>query len=255
MEHFYLFRSRILTHILFWVVYYISFSFIWANEGNYYASFYLEFVLLPTRILAVYFTIYILLPKYLLKEKYWQFGVYYLSLLLVCGLLQRTFIHFFYEPWFMSDPNPLFDLNSVFRAMILINSTVLFVSAFKIIQLWQFERSKNLTLEAASSSADKMDEPVEIRSDKRTYRVAGNDILFIEGLGNYVIYHTLDKQLISYTSLNQVLRELPPSFIRIHKSYVINKNHVKSYDSENVEIKEKFLPVGRAYKTDFIELK
>lgn len=54
----YIFNSRIVTHISFWVLYYLLFSFIWASNKDYLASFFLEFVLLPIRVMAVYFTIY-----------------------------------------------------------------------------------------------------------------------------------------------------------------------------------------------------
>jgi len=82
------------------------------------------------------------------------------------------------------------------------------------------------------------------------HRVPEDALLYVEGLGNYVIFHTSDKQYISYTSLKQALDILPGHFQRIHKSYVINSQKVSSYDQENVEINGKLLPVGRAFKAD-----
>ena len=100
---FYLFNSRIATHVLFWMAYYVLFGLIWVGDKGYMASFYLEFVLLPTRILAVYITIYFLLPQYLLQKKYTHFLLGYGIVLLVGGLLQRVFIHLFYEELLLND--------------------------------------------------------------------------------------------------------------------------------------------------------
>ena len=63
-----------------------------------------------------------------------------------------------------------------------------------------------------------------------------------------MIYHTQDKKLISYTSLKQALEELPEYFIRIHKSYLVNMNHVTSYDHEDIEVGGNLLPLGRAFR-------
>lgn len=250
MKNHYLFGSRITTHIGFWLVYYVCFGLIWAKDGNYWASFFLEFVLLPIRIMAVYISIYFLVPNYLKEKKIWQFVFFYIALILVSSILQRLFSFYFYEGT-VSQSLPLFDLFTILRAFVLINSTVLFVTALKIIQLWYLEMEKNQSLQE-KLSRDSAPSPerniVEIKSDKRIHRIPANDLFYIEGLGNYVVYHTRDKKLISYTSLKQALEALPPNFERIHKSYLINKDHVNSYDLENVEIMGDLLPVGRSYK-------
>ncbi|MEO1053293.1 MAG: LytTR family DNA-binding domain-containing protein [Bacteroidota bacterium] len=245
MKSYYLFGSRILTHVSFWVIYYISFSFIWAKDSNYFDSFFLEFVLLPIRILAVYFTIYILIPKWLSQAKYLQFFLSYAVVMIVCGVLQRLFIHFFYDGLLGNDPSPIFHIPSMVRAMILINSTVLFVSAIKISQLWQQEKEKNEQLMAQPSANQDI---IEIKADKRIFRIAAKDILYIEGLGNYVTYHLSDRKIISYISLKEALKELPEAFIRVHKSYVVNRDHISSYNSEDLEVKNAYIPVGRSYK-------
>lgn len=146
----------------------------------------------------------------------------------------------------LNKANDLFNIGDIVRSMILINSTVLFVSAIKIVQLWQCEREKNRAL-TNDQSRSKM---IKIKSDKRYFRIHPDEILFIEGLGNYVIYHTADQKLISYTSLKDALEQLPSNFVRIHKSYVVNKEQIKSYDPESVEINQTFIPVGKSFKGD-----
>ena len=200
---------------------------------------------MPTRVMAVYVTIYFLIPKYLKNEKYLFFGFSFVLMLISAGFLQRLFMFLFYEPFILNEINSFFDIKQIVRSIILINSTVLFVSAIKIVQFWQLEKFKNEDLRSQLRGESKI---INIKSDKRFFRIPADEILFIEGLGNYVIYHTVDQKLISYTSLKDALDKLPSNFIRIHKSYVVNRYQIKSYDPESVEINKTFIPVGKSFK-------
>ncbi len=62
-------------HLLFWLLYYLAFSLIWAKDGNYYESFLLELLLLPFRMIAVYGMLYLVFPRSLLRKRYMVFGV------------------------------------------------------------------------------------------------------------------------------------------------------------------------------------
>jgi hypothetical protein len=239
-NQYYFYGNRLLTHILFWVGYYLFFSLLWAKEGNYYASFGLEFILMPVRILASYTVLYYLIPKYLERQKEQQFLFYYFVLIIAAGLLQRIFSHFFYDLLFNSHPKSLWDLGQALRSIVLINTTVLLLTAMKIFQMWKRERSKN---EATTKEVA----PLIIRSEKRNHLILPQDIYYIEGLGNYITYYLAnDKRLISYNSLKKVEGSLPNNFKRIHKSFIINKNHVDSYSTENVEIRGRILPLGKS---------
>jgi hypothetical protein len=251
MHSFYLFGSRVATHVLFWLIYYLAFGYIWANHGNYRDSYFLEFVLLPVRMLAVYLTIYWLIPNWLKPDSLLKLSFYYLLLILGCAVLQRGFTFFFYEGMTMSGGN-LLSLSGVFRNIILINSTVLFVSSLKIIQLWWQEKSKVNKLEHLLGASANPSEFIEIKSEKRMHRIHRDQLLYVEGLGNYVIFHTADKHHISYTSLKDTLDKLPDYFKRIHKSYVVNTHKVNSYDQENVDINGKLLPVGKSFREQLI---
>lgn len=236
-DRYYLLSSRGLTHGSFWVLYYVFFSFLWAVDGNYYQSFGLELILMPIRILASYTVIYFLIPRYLSKDKELQFVAAYLAVVIIGGLLQRVLVYYYYELLFNKSPSSLFDLTQTVRAIVLINSTVMFITALKILQLWKLERN----------AKEGKEEAILIRADKRNYRVYPRDIYYVEGMGNYVTFYlTKDKRLISYKSMKDVEKILPDHFERIHKSFIINKNHVDSYSSENVEIANRMLPIGKS---------
>lgn len=242
---FYLFNSRIATHVVFWVLYYLLFGLIWVGEEGYLASFYLEFVLLPIRILAVYTTIYFLLPRFLLKRKFKEFLIGYGVTMLLGGIMQRVFIHLFYEELLLNDSSTgLFNVMMLVRAIILINTTALLVLGIKLFQLWSIEHDKNRNLES---------EILEIRSNRKTHRVPLRNILFVEGLGNYVTYHLEDKSKItSYGSIKGTLQQLPDNFRRVHKSYIVNKEYIKSYDAMSIDIQDNSIPRGKSISDEVL---
>ena len=239
MKQYYLFGSRILTHILFWVAYYVIFGFIWANEKGYADSYYLEFILLPIRMAGAYLMIYVVLPRTLLLKKYVRFLFSYGALLLGCALVQRVFIYFFYENHEVAVWAEVFAVSEILRAVILINSTVLLLAGFKILQLYYLEREKNQL-----STGERL---LELKSDKRIHRIDPSYILYLKGMGNYVTYYlSSGEQIISYSSMKEALEQLPNNFKRIHKSYIVNKNHVSSYSKENVTIEDYTIPIGKS---------
>lgn len=236
----YLFGSRILTHILFWLGYFLLFGFVWEKGDGYAASYFLEFVLLPIRIGVAYAAMYWLLPEILLKKKFVRFVFTFLGLLLLGAVLQRFFIFFFYEKNSSFDLSLILNGSDVIRSIILINSTALMLLSLKILKLYFEERAINQPIH---------DSAIEVKSDKRFYRLIPDDILYLEGLGNYVTYHLKDGgKIIGYNSLKKAMSELPDSYVRIHKSYIVNSKAVVSYDKNSVEIeKDRFLPIGNSY--------
>lgn len=81
-----------------------------------------------------------------------------------------------------------------------------------------------------------------------------NEILYVEGLQNYVCIHTQKQQIITHSSLKNVIESLPEKdFIQIHKSYVIALKQIESTDSFSVFINAKELPIGGTFKDAFFE--
>lgn len=83
-----------------------------------------------------------------------------------------------------------------------------------------------------------------------------SDILYIEGLKNYVIIYTTEGKHITYLSMKEVEKAIPPSkFIRIHKSYIVSINKIKSIDGNCVVMPQNHeLPIGISFKDSFIDM-
>ena len=83
-----------------------------------------------------------------------------------------------------------------------------------------------------------------------------SDILYIEGLKNYVMIYTDDNKYITYLSIQEIEKSIPASkFIRIHKSFIANIDKINYIDSNQVFIGQNLhLPIGRLFKDHFFDL-
>jgi len=97
-------------------------------------------------------------------------------------------------------------------------------------------------------------EALVIKSDHRTIYLQYGDIVFIEGLNEYVKVHTRDKKIITLAALKELESRLPEKkFVRIHRSYIVSLEHIRSWNASEVEMVDgRRLPVGRVYKESFL---
>ncbi len=94
-----------------------------------------------------------------------------------------------------------------------------------------------------------------VRAEYENVKLNFADILFIEGLKDYVKIYTTDNKftltLISLIKLENLLSS--KGFARIHRSYIINIKHVKSIQKNKVLISDKRIPISESYKNTFFE--
>jgi two-component system LytT family response regulator len=97
----------------------------------------------------------------------------------------------------------------------------------------------------------KGDSHIFIKVDKKMMKINIEEILFVEGMKEYIKVVTPDKTYITHKSLTSLSEELPADrFLRIHKSYVIALNKVKSIEGNRVQIQSYTIPIGRNYSKD-----
>ncbi len=100
-----------------------------------------------------------------------------------------------------------------------------------------------------------VDKSISIKSGVETFQVKIDDIRYIEGLGNYIIVYLSDRKITTYISLKDFLEKLPEKqFVRIHKSYIVSILHIKSFETHQVKLHDKTIPIGKNYKEKFIDL-
>ena len=75
------------------------------------------------------------------------------------------------------------------------------------------------------------------------------DILFVEGMKDYIKIVTPNKVIITKYVLTTLAELLPgDEFLRIHKSYIIAISKIESYNADSIQIARHELPIGRLYK-------
>lgn len=95
---------------------------------------------------------------------------------------------------------------------------------------------------------------IYIKENKKVVKVNLNEILYIEGLSEYVQIYTQKKKIITKTSMSHMEEKLPEeNFLRIHKSYIVSLGKIESFTATSIEVPGKELPIGRSYKNTVLE--
>ncbi|WP_298647380.1 LytTR family DNA-binding domain-containing protein [uncultured Proteiniphilum sp.] len=127
-----------------------------------------------------------------------------------------------------------------------------FLTAAKKALNWFEMTEKRPVAEALQESAG-----IFVKSDYKLLHVLYDDILYIEGLKDYVKIYTgnQSKPILSLISLKMLEEELPSDrFIRIHRSYIIHKNKISSINKRRILIGEKQIPMGETYRKQFMSV-
>lgn len=94
-----------------------------------------------------------------------------------------------------------------------------------------------------------------VKSNYKMVKVNFDDILYIEGLSEYIIIKTKTANIITLQSFKNIEKTLPESsFVRIHKSYLVSLSKIDCIDGQNVIIAKKELPIGSKYKDNFFNI-
>lgn len=106
-----------------------------------------------------------------------------------------------------------------------------------------------------SPSAENTKDYLLVNSEHKIFKLKFSDIDYIEGMREYVAFHTSkEEKIMSLMSLKKLEAELPNDrFIRIHKSYIIDSQKVKALEGNMVHIGDKKIPIGASYKEDVLE--
>jgi DNA-binding LytR/AlgR family response regulator len=95
---------------------------------------------------------------------------------------------------------------------------------------------------------------IYVRADRQFIKVFFKEIRYLEGMKNYVMFHTLAGKIMTAISLQQSLEFLPKSqFARVNKSYVVNVDFVRRVQPDFLLLDNNFeVPFGSAYQEEFI---
>jgi len=123
------------------------------------------------------------------------------------------------------------------------------------------EKALKLLLPAKST----FDQPVTVHSNTAGYlfvktehriqRIVLRDLLYIEGVQNYVSLNTTDARVMSLQTIKGIQEQLPETdFVRVHRSFIVNLRHITSAERSRIFIGDTVIGIGDKYRDEFYKI-
>jgi DNA-binding LytR/AlgR family response regulator len=107
----------------------------------------------------------------------------------------------------------------------------------------------------APAQQDFLNDFIFVKTEHKIQKVYLKDILYIEGLKDYISIFTPAERIITLQGMKKMEDALPQKyFMRVHKSYIISINKIDSIERSRIWIGEKIIPIGDTYREEFFKL-
>ena len=91
-----------------------------------------------------------------------------------------------------------------------------------------------------------------VKTEYRLEKIFLNDILFIEGKGDYLQIHTSAKKIMTLQTFSGLEQNIPPNVLcRVHKSYMVAVAKIDSIEKDRIRIRETLIPISESYRQAF----
>ncbi len=125
--------------------------------------------------------------------------------------------------------------------------------------LEQFELRKHEGISGESTPVAEGEEFFFVKADKKLVKIKHDEILYIEGLKDYVIIRLEQGRVVTLQTMKSLEDKLPVNkFKRIHRSYIVSIDKIHAVDGTSVDVYEKGqikqLPIGKNYKDEILEI-
>lgn len=121
------------------------------------------------------------------------------------------------------------------------------------------QRASNAIVNQVSIIPDAIpDDYIFVKSDhkRKMIKIDLGDIVYIEGMGNYVAFHIGREKILAYLTMKDLEERLPlTQFIRVHKSYIVAVKHISTIENTDLIIKgtKESIPLGSSYRQAFMD--
>ncbi len=112
----------------------------------------------------------------------------------------------------------------------------------------------NSTSEMQKKEIPNRSDFILVKTDYQMQKVAFDDILFVEGMKDYLRIVMPNKRIMTLQTFKNMIYVLPKNqFARIHKSFIISIDKIKAIERNHVIINNERIPIGESYKTEFFD--
>jgi DNA-binding LytR/AlgR family response regulator len=93
-----------------------------------------------------------------------------------------------------------------------------------------------------------------IKCDNSIEKIFYDDLLYVEGLLNYVVLHTVSGKMMVYMTIKSMLEQLPQElFIKVHKSYIVNLEKIKGIEGNTIKIGNTNIAISQNLKDEVLK--
>lgn len=125
-----------------------------------------------------------------------------------------------------------------------------------LLKPFSFERFKSAVEKVNINAENDEVKYLSIRADYKLHKINFNDIQLIEGLDDYIQIHLKDNtKITARSSMKNIMEKLSEKdFLRVHRSYIVPVNNIKTIVNRNIHIGDFIIPIGETYKEDVMRV-
>lgn len=112
--------------------------------------------------------------------------------------------------------------------------------------------NKAVKLKASTPGAGTGEQKLFLKTGKAIVQLEYDDVLLVEGLKDYVVFHTREGKHVVYKRMKDLEESLPAQFSRVHLSYIINRHHIRRIEDNHVHIGAERVPISEKYRESFL---
>lgn len=247
-------KKRLFFHTSYWALVLLGLTlFFGSHWENHLLAFYFSSLLLPVVMGTSYFFNLYLVPNFLFTEKYGRFALYFFYMLVISLYLEMLVCLLSFVA-LANYQVGIMRLETMSIFMMGINMyLVVFITSF--IRLAVQFRKETLKVRSLKTDMEKRQKAtIQIRADRKNHQITLDELYYIESLNDFVKVVSEGTELTAREKITRLHERLPDHFVRIHRSFVVNRDLIQSFSKTQVLINDVSLPIGRTYKKEVIEL-
>jgi hypothetical protein len=239
---------RWLLHVLFWASYFVLMSIMDGFYDDRYGRSAAGLALtMPLRVAMVYWVFW---RMDLHAKAHWRsWALETIAILVACTFAYRLLMQYVIYPWCYQE-DYTFEFWNAYRFGYMLRSLafVLF-SAIALRLLKRMFTEPAMPPAPAVSTDDTNPDALFFKVNKQQIRVMLSEIIYIESMKEYSKIHLKHRSWVTQMTLTEMEQRLPAhQFVRIHRSYIVNRGKITAYSASEVVLDQLSLPIGKTYK-------
>ncbi len=107
-------------------------------------------------------------------------------------------------------------------------------------------------IEQSNNTQNSENESIYVNVNRRYVKVVFKEIKYVESVKDYISIHTLSDTIITKDTITNFETKLPSNFLRIHRSFIVNRSKITAFTSHDIEIETKEIPIGGSYRDEVL---